>query len=81
MAGAAVFQHPSNPGFPHKGWIMRHYGFLGVSWPHEVSHTIQPGESFELKYRLLVHRGSFADAHVADRFDEYLASQKDSSHR
>lgn len=74
--GAAIFQHPENPGFPHPGWIMRHYGFLGVSWPHTEPRTFKPGESFRLRYRLLVHRGSAEDAKVKESFQAYLETHK-----
>lgn len=73
-AGAAIFQHPSNPGYPHKGWIFRHYAFLGASWPHNDPFTLQPGESFELRYRMLVHRGSADEAKVDEAFAAYQAN-------
>lgn len=72
--GVAIFQHPSNPGYPHKGWIFRHYAFLGASWPHNDAFTLQPGESFELRYRLLVHRASADAADVAGAFAAYTAN-------
>jgi hypothetical protein len=71
-SGMAVFQHPSNPDFPHDGWLLRHYGLLGAAWPHETPYTIAPGASVELKYRLVVHAGDAADAHIGQRFQEYL---------
>ena len=70
-SGLAIFQHVSNPGYPFPGWIFRHYAFLGVSWPHEQTHQLQPGQSFSLKYRVYVHSGSAADAGVAAAFQEY----------
>jgi hypothetical protein len=72
-SGVALFQHPSNPGFPHPGWIFRAYGFLGASWPHLDPCTISPGENVELRYRLLVHRGTGKEAEVDKFFAEYLA--------
>lgn len=71
LSGAAIFEHPSNPEYPFPGWIMRHYSFLGASWPHETTHTMQPGESFELRYRLLVHRGNAEEAKVAEAAQKY----------
>lgn len=71
FSGAALFQHPSNPGYPHPGWLLRYYGFLGASWPHLDSFTLQPGESFHLKYRLLIHRGTAEEAGVAKLFEDY----------
>lgn len=70
-AGTAVFQHPSNPGYPHPGWILRHYGFLGVSWPHLEDFTLEPGRSFDLRYRLYVHRGTAEEAKVGEVFKAY----------
>jgi len=74
VSGAAVFQHPGNPGYPHHGWIFRHYSFLGVCWPHVETRALQPGESFELRYRLYVHRGTAQEAGVPDAFAHYAAS-------
>ena len=72
-SGVAIFQHPVLPGFPHTGWILRHYGFLGQSWPHVRDHVMQPGDSFTLKYRLVIHRGTGEDAGIASLFQEYLS--------
>ncbi|MBX3180151.1 MAG: PmoA family protein [Candidatus Hydrogenedentes bacterium] len=76
--GVAIFQHPSNPGFPHPGWIFRHYAFLGVCWPHEQTHVLKPGDFFELQYRLLVHQGVDAAA-LAELFDAYV-KQNEAGH-
>jgi len=70
--GFAVFQHPSNPGFPHPGWIMRHYSFLGASWPHEQTHEMAPGDTFTLRYRVFIHDGDAEQAGVADAFAAYV---------
>lgn len=77
LSGVAFFQHPGNPGYPHPGWIMRHYGFLGVCWPHEEEFALPAGESFQLRYRMTVHRGSADDARIADAFREYTETAKD----
>ena len=73
LAGVAIFENPKNPGYPFPGWIFRHYGFLGASWPHEQEHLVKPGESFELRYRLYIHRGSAEEAKVAGAFEAYSA--------
>jgi len=75
-AGAAIFQHPSNPGYPHPGWIFRHYGFLGASWPHEVTHTLEPGASFTLRYRLLIYAGAPEVGELNAIHDAYAASRE-----
>jgi hypothetical protein len=74
LSGVALFEHPSNPGYPHPGWILRKYGFLGQSWPHTATHEMKPGEQVELRYRMLVHRGDANAAGVAAAFDGYTKS-------
>jgi hypothetical protein len=71
-SGLAIFQHPSNPGYPHDGWLFRHYGFLGASYPHNETLTLNPGDSFELRYRMYVHRGDAAEGKVAEHFDAFV---------
>ena len=71
FSGAAIFQHPGNPGYPHPGWILRHYGFLGQSWPHSKDHVMAPGDAFTLRYRLFVHRGKAAEAGIEQAFLDY----------
>ena len=73
LSGAAIFAHPGNPE-PHDGWILRNYGFLGASWPHTKEHPMAPGDSFRLRYRLLVHKGDAEAAGVAGAFEEYIKS-------
>ncbi|NUM54911.1 MAG: PmoA family protein [Candidatus Hydrogenedentes bacterium] len=74
--GVAIVQHPSNPGYPHRGWMIRHYGFLGASWPHNDPHTLKPGESFTLRYRLIVHEGDAVEAGIGN-VAESLAGKPD----
>lgn len=71
-SGTAIFQHPGNPDYPHKGWILRNYSFLGASWPCLDPCDLAPGESVTLKYRLLVHHGTAEEAGVARMYQEYL---------
>jgi hypothetical protein len=71
QSGVAIIQHPDNPGYPHPGWMFRHYAFLCVAWPHEQTHVLQAGDHFELKYRLLVHDGTAAEANVAKEAEAY----------
>lgn len=70
-SGVAIFQHAGNPGYPFAGWIMRHYGFLGASWPHLESYRLAPGASVQLRYRLYLHRGDAESGKVASAFDSY----------
>ncbi len=76
MCGAAIFQHPKNPGYPHPGWILRHYGFLGASWPHLEGHYLEPDASVELRYQLYTHQGTAEAAKVGERFKSYVDSAR-----
>jgi hypothetical protein len=70
--GMAIFQHPSNPGYPHAGWMLRHYGFLGQSWPHLQPHTLAPGARVTLRYRVLLFDGAAAERGIEPRYAAYL---------
>jgi len=76
VSGTAIFQHPSNPGYPHSGWTLRHYGFLGAAWPHDEQVKLDPGDTFELRYRLYIHRGTAEDADVAAKYEAYLKENR-----
>jgi len=73
ISGVAIFQHPANPGYPHSGWTLRYYGFLGAAWPHDEPFVLPPRSSFELRYRIYVHCGTAEDAGVTTRFAAYTA--------
>jgi len=76
LSGMAVFQHPGNQGYPQNKWILRHYGFLGHSWPHVQGYELKPGASVSMRYRLLVHRGDADAANVASAFEQYQREMK-----
>ncbi len=68
LSGAAIFQHSSNPRFPG-GWCLRHYGFIGVSWPGvEVIH-LEPGKTLTLRFRVWVHEGDAKEGKVQEAYD------------
>lgn len=75
-SGVAIFQHPDNPGYPHPGWILRHYGLLGAAWPHTQGIELAPGQTFELRYRLHVHTGAGEDIGLPAVYAEYLSGLK-----
>jgi len=71
-SGVSIFQHPDNPDFPHNGWILRYYGFLGASWPQYERIELNPNDDLQISYRVYVHRGDAETASVARQFDEYI---------
>ena len=76
VSGIAVFQHPSNPDYPWGGWLLRHYGTLGASWPHTQGIVLKPGESLGLRYRVIVHRGKAWEAKISELHQAYVEEQK-----
>jgi hypothetical protein len=82
--GVAIFDSPKS--FHHPTyWHARGYGLLaanpfGLSFffkdPHQDgSYTIPAGESIEFRYRVFIHDGTYKQAHVADKYNDYAASQ------
>jgi hypothetical protein len=68
LSGAAIFQHSSNPRCP-AGWCLRHYGFIGVSWPGvEIVH-LEPGTVLTLRFRVWVHDGGAKEGKVQEAND------------
>lgn len=69
-SGLSIFSNPSNPKFP-PGWIFRHYGYLGVSWPGLGSYTINPGKPLVLTHRVWLHKGKAEEGKTAQAYNIY----------
>ena len=74
IEGLAILQHPSNPWFPSP-WFTRDYGFFSPTpmyWPQQGEETfLKKGETLLLRYRVLVHGGTTAEAKIAEAFQQY----------
>ena len=74
IEGLAIFQHPSNPGYPSP-WFTRDYGFISPTpmfWPENGVETFfKKGEILRLKYRVLVHGGSVKEAKIKELYEIY----------
>jgi len=77
QSGVTIFQHASNPAYPHFGWLLRHYCFNGAAWPHETTYALKPGETLTLKYRLIIHAGTAKQANIKKLFKRYERSSQD----
>ena len=70
--GLAIFQHPSNPGYPSP-WFTRDYGFFSPTpmyWPENGVETFfKKGEILRLKYRVIVHGGNTNEAKIKELFE------------
>jgi Methane oxygenase PmoA len=82
--GVAVFDHPKS--FRHPTyWHARGYGLLAANPfglrdfyhdPHQDgSYTIPVGGSIQFRYLVFVHDGNYQQAHVAEKYAAYAASQ------
>jgi hypothetical protein len=85
ILGIAILNHPSSFRYPTY-WHVRTYGlftanpfglsdFLG-SKEVNGAHTLQPGQSFSLRHRVLLHKGGVKEGRVAEAYAEYAALKK-----
>jgi len=78
--GIAILNHPSSFRFPTY-WHVRTYGLFAAnpfgvrdfekSKEFDGSHTLAPGSSITLRYRLLLHKGDEKEANIAKAFAAY----------
>jgi Methane oxygenase PmoA len=82
--GVAIFDSPKS--FRHPTyWHARGYGLLAANpfglkaFFHDAhqdgSYTIPAGSSIKFRYRVFIHDGSYTQAHVADQYREYAATE------
>ncbi|MFO7622443.1 MAG: PmoA family protein [Bacteroidales bacterium] len=78
VEGLAILQHPSNPWYPSP-WFTRDYGFISPTpmyWPENGEETfLKNGTQLLLRYRVLVHAGTHAEAGIAEAFEEYKSGK------
>jgi len=83
--GIAILNHPSSFRFPTY-WHVRTYGLFAANpfglhnfkGSREVdgSHTLKPGDTMTLRYRVLLHDGTTQEAGIAEAFEKYKAVKK-----
>ncbi len=59
------------PDFP-AGWCLRHYGFLGVSWPALQVVTLEPGKPLTMRFRVWVHDGNSAAGKSEEAYEVFV---------
>jgi len=78
VEGLAILQHPSNPWYPSP-WFTRDYGFISPTpmyWPENGEETfLKNGTQLPLRYRVLVHAGTHAEAGIAEAFEKYRSGK------
>jgi hypothetical protein len=73
--GVTIMQAASNPDAPSE-WCLRHYGFLGVSWPGLTPVTLPANKPVTLAFRIVIHRNELA-AGVAEEWYRNFARMAD----
>lgn len=78
--GIAILNHPSSFRFPSY-WHVRTYGLFAANpfgtkdftkdEKQDGSHTIAPGQTMTLKYRVVLHQGDEQKGKIAERFTAY----------
>ncbi|MBC7352003.1 MAG: PmoA family protein [Thermogutta sp.] len=82
IVGIAVLNHPSSFRFPTY-WHVRTYGLFAANpfgWHDFVgrsdvsgAYTLGKGQSIELRYRVILHKGRTAEAKIPQLYEEYAA--------
>ena len=70
-SGVVLMISPTHPDYPPT-WLTRHYGVLCVGWPGVDGQTFQPGETFKLDYRILIHRGTLPVETLRELYTDYV---------
>lgn len=84
--GIAILNHPSSFRYPTH-WHVRTYGlfaanpfglhdFYGNKKDVDGASTLEPGESFTLRYRVLLHKGDENEGQIAQAFERYANEAK-----
>jgi len=82
--GIAMMNHPSSFRFPTY-WHVRTYGLFAANpfglsnfkgRGNDGSHTLSPGETMTLRYRILFHRGDEESGKVAEAYSAYANEAK-----
>ena len=69
--GIAMLDHPTNRNHPN-AWFVRAYGPLGANLPFfDGPLSLEPGESWRLRHRIVIHEGDPWAAEIPARFAEY----------
>jgi hypothetical protein len=73
VEGITCFDHPSNPSHPTR-WFTREYGPISPFEGHHFyeDRHLAAGASLRLRHRLVVHRGTAADADLETKYATYL---------
>jgi hypothetical protein len=75
--GIAILVHPKNPWSPCP-WFTRDYGFISptpMNWLGAEGLTLKKGEKVRLRYLVVVHGGTAAEAKIGELWREWSRGQ------
>jgi hypothetical protein len=70
--GIAMLDHPQNAHHP-TAWHCRNDGWAGASFNAERPYGIEPRKPLRLRYRVVLHTGNAAQAHIDGHWQAYAA--------
>lgn len=73
-SGLAILQHPSNPNFPQSWILRRRESMQNVKWPGRELVSLSRTEPVTLRYRIVVHAGTWSAALLERLYDRYAAT-------
>jgi hypothetical protein len=68
--GVTIMQAESNPDAPSE-WCLRHYGFLGVSWPGLTPVTLPADKPVTMAFRIVIHRNELSAGTAAEWYRNF----------
>jgi hypothetical protein len=78
VEGIAILTHPDNPWSPTP-WFTRDYGFFSptpMHWLPGGRLEIHKGKTLVLRYRVIVHTGTAAEAGIAALYDSWIRAAR-----
>ena len=79
-SGIAILDHPKNHASPSPWYVIRDVKtpmtFFNPALIHDAPMTIAAGKTFNLQYRILVHRGQFDASALKQRSKQFIAGAK-----
>ncbi|MCG8586753.1 MAG: PmoA family protein [Pirellulales bacterium] len=72
--GIAIMTHPTSFRFPTP-WHVRTYGLFASNPFMKEELKLKPGDSFDLRYRFVFHKGTTEEAKIANKYKEFAAKK------
>lgn len=71
-SGIAIFPNLKGPGDIRPQWVIPRDGVLVAAWPPRTTVELQPGEAYQVRYGLYIHRGQARRGALNTVYSEYI---------